>query len=244
MIVKINFSNREYFELLELTNQNEHEIGGFLHSLILKNLNMKPSENLSNPTIIDQMISYFHKKMMPKYNITQVQLAHIFKVSQPAISKVLKNGTGNLGKKIRSYSNEKDLEEQFVIPLFFQIYKNSYDSLIFDLNDPHYGLELSMALHNPIEYISASFDIFEDLTEILPVVIGYCWVNGFTKNIPYDENGFFFFFDTIKTNLSKKNIIEYIKSKDRNEKKFLLDEILENLDYIIDELVKPQDSFY
>jgi hypothetical protein len=247
LIVKINFTNREYFEILEVTKQSESELATFLHTLILKNLNIKPSEKLlhsdqSSPS--DLIFSFFHKKMMPKYSITQNQLAHIFKISQPAISKAFKNGTGQLGKKIRSFENEKDLEQHFVIPLFFQIYKNSYDSFIFDLEDPSYGLELPVSLHNPIEYILDSSNDSIDLKEIISVVIGYCWINGFTKEMSYDQNGFFFFYDTIKANLSINHLIEYTESINEDEKSSLLNEILENLEYIIEELSKPHDSFY
>lgn len=192
MKISINFTPHEIAEIVEATGQAHENLPVFLRHLILDQLKIQKSHALIGVLPPHPLIVYFYKKMMPKYSITQQELAKSLNVSQQAVSKILKGHSGKLSKEIIGFKDQTRLELELVIPLFIAIYRKVFETF--------YESEELLAFRGLFDGLFAQSEKMPT-QEIVKAIFGYCLVVGYKKAYPATEDEILDFFMTIKESL-------------------------------------------
>lgn len=205
MKISINFTPHEIAEILEATGEVSENLPVFLRHLILDQLKIQKSHTLIGALSPHPLIVYFYKKMMPKYSITQQELAKTLNVSQQAVSKILKGHSGKLSKEIIGFKDQTTLELEFVIPLFISIYRKVFETF--------YESEEILAFRGLFDGLFVQSEKIPS-QEIIKALFGYCLVLGYKKEFPALEDEIVHFFMTIKENLPLELIDRFNSSKE------------------------------
>ena len=192
MKISINFTPHEIAQIVEATGQAPENLPVFLRHLILDQLKIQKSHALIGVLPPHPLIVYFYKKMMPKYSITQQELAKSLNVSQQAVSKILKGHSGKLSKEIIGFKDQTRLELELVIPLFIAIYRKVFETF--------YESEELLAFRGLFDGLFAQSEKMPT-QEIVKAIFGYCLVVGYKKAYPATEDEILDFFMTIKESL-------------------------------------------
>ena len=192
MKISINFTPHEIAEIVEATGQAHENLPVFLRHLILDQLKIQKSHALIGVLPPHPLIVYFYKKMMPKYSITQQELAKSLNVSQQAVSKILKGHSGKLSKEIIGFKDQTRLELELVIPLFIAIYRKVFETF--------YESEELLEFRGLFDGLFAQSEKMPT-QEIVKAIFGYCLVVGYKKAYPATEDEILDFFMTIKESL-------------------------------------------
>jgi len=201
MKISINFTPHEISEILEATGEASENLPVFLRHLILDQLKIQKSHALIGVLPPHPLIIYFYKKMMPKYSITQQELAKSLNVSQQAVSKIFKGHSGKLSKEIIGFKDQTRLELEFVIPLFIAIYRKAFET--------YYESEEILVFRGLFDGLFAQSE-----QEIVKAIFGYCLVVGYKKAFPTTEDEILDFFMTIKESLPIELIECFNSSKE------------------------------
>ena len=205
MKISINFTPHEIAEIVEATGQAHENLPVFLRHLILDQLKIQKSHALIGVLPPHPLIVYFYKKMMPKYSITQQELAKSLNVSQQAVSKILKGHSGKLSKEIIGFKDQTRLELELVIPLFIAIYRKVFETF--------YESEELLAFRGLFDGLFAQSEKMPT-QEIVKAIFGYCLVVGYKKVFPTTEDDILDFFMTIKESLPIELIECFNSSKE------------------------------
>ena len=205
MKISINFTPHEIAEIVEATGQAHENLPVFLRHLILDQLKIQKSHALIGVLPPHPLIVYFYKKMMPKYSITQQELAKSLNVSQQAVSKILKGHSGKLSKEIIGFKDQTRLELELVIPLFIAIYCKVFETF--------YESEELLEFKGLFDGLFAQSEKMPT-QEIVKAIFGYCLVVGYKKVFPTTEDDILDFFMTIKESLPIELIECFNSSKE------------------------------
>ena len=205
MKISINFTPHEIAEIVEATGEASENLPVFLRHLILDQLKIQKSHALIGISPPHPLIVYFYKKMMPKYSITQQELAKTLNVSQQAVSKILKGHSGKLSKEIIGFKDQTRLELELVIPLFIAIYRKVFETF--------YESEELLAFRGLFDGLFAQSEKMPT-QEIVKAIFGYCLVVGYKKVFPTTEDDILDFFMTIKESLPIELIECFNSSKE------------------------------
>ena len=205
MKISINFTPHEIAEIVEATGEASENLPVFLRHLILDQLKIQKSHALIGISPPHPLIVYFYKKMMPKYSITQQELAKTLNVSQQAVSKILKGHSGKLSKEIIGFKDQTRLELELVIPLFIAIYCKVFETF--------YESEELLEFKGLFDGLFAQSEKMPT-QEIVKAIFGYCLVVGYKKVFPTTEDDILDFFMTIKESLPIELIECFNSSKE------------------------------
>jgi transcriptional regulator with XRE-family HTH domain len=203
MRISINFTPHEISEIIEATGEASENLPVFLRHLILDHLKIQKSHALIGVLPPHPLIIYFYKKMMPKYSITQQELAKSLNVSQQAVSKIFKGHSGKLSKEIIGFKDQTRLELEFVIPLFIAIYSKVFETF--------YESEELLAFRGLFDGLLSGYKQHQ---EIIKAIYGYCLVLGYKKAFPITEDEILDFFMTVKEDLPIELIECFNSSKE------------------------------
>jgi transcriptional regulator with XRE-family HTH domain len=166
--------------------------------------------------------------MMPKYSITQQELAATLNVSQQAVSKILKGHSGKLSKEIIGFKDQTRLELEFVIPLFISIYRKVFDTF--------YESEELLEFRGLFDGLFAQSEKMPT-QEIEKAIFGYCLVLGYKKAFPSTEDEILDFFMTIKESLPIELMDRFNSSKEEMVRLEAFHGVFDRLGVILEELV-------
>ena len=226
MKISINFTPHEISEILEATGEVSENLPVFLRHLILDQLKIQKSHALIGVLPPHPLIVYFYKKMMPKYSITQQELATTLNVSQQSVSKILKGHSGKLSKEIIGFKDQTRLELEFVIPLFISIYRKVFDTF--------YESEELLEFKGLFDGVLPKS---EQSQEIVKAIFGYCLVVGYKKAFPSTEEDILDFFITIKESLPLELIECFNSSKEDAVRLEAFEGVFDQLGVMLERLV-------
>jgi transcriptional regulator with XRE-family HTH domain len=229
MKISINFTPHEISEILEATGEVSENLPIYLRHLILDQLKIQKSHALIGISPPHPLIVYFYKKMMPKYSITQQELAATLNVSQQAVSKILKGYSGKLSKEIIGFKDQMRLELEFVIPLFIAIYRKVFETF--------YESEELLAFRGLFDGLLTQSEEIEK-QEILKAIFGYCLVLGYKKAFPTTEDEILDFFMTIKESLPIELIDRFNGSKEDTVRLEAFHGVFDRLEGMLERLVR------
>jgi transcriptional regulator with XRE-family HTH domain len=229
MKISINFTPHEIAEILEATGEVSENLPVFLRHLILDQLKIQKSHALIGVSPPHPLIVYFYKKMLPKYSITQQELANTLNVSQQAVSKILKGHSGKLSKEIIGFKDQMRLELEFVIPLFISIYRKVFETF--------YESEELLAFRGLFDGLLTQSENMPT-QEIVKAIFGYCLVLGYKKAFPATEDEIVHFFMTIKESLPIELIDRFNSSKEEMVRLEAFGGIFDQLGVMLERLVR------
>ncbi len=228
MKISINFTPHEIAQIVEATGETSENLPVYLRHLILDQLKIQKSHALIGISPPHPLIVYFYKKMMPKYSITQQELAATLNVSQQAVSKILKGHSGKLSKEIIGFKDQTRLELEFVIPLFISIYRKAFETF--------YESEELLEFRELFDGLLAQSEKTQT-QEIIKAIFGYCLVLGYKKAFPTTEDEILDFFMTIKESLPLEMIDRFNSSKEEMVRLEVFQGVFDQLGVMLERLL-------
>lgn len=226
MKISINFTPHEIAQILEATDEASENLPIFLRHLILDQLKIQKSHSMITALPPHPLIIYFHKKMMPKYSITQQELAKTLNVSQQAVSKIFKGYSGKLSKEIIGFKEQMRLELEFVIPLFLSIYSKLFEAF--------YESEELLEFKGLFDGLLSGYQQHQ---EIIKAIYGYCLVLGYKKAFPTTEDEILDFFMTVKEDLPMELMDRFSSSKEETVRLEAFHGVFDRLGVMLEDLV-------
>jgi transcriptional regulator with XRE-family HTH domain len=166
--------------------------------------------------------------MMPKYSITQQELAKTLNVSQQSVSKILKGHSGKLSKEIIGFKDQTRLELEFVIPLFIAIYRKAFETF--------YESQELLEFKGLFDGLLTQSEETKK-QEILKAIYGYCLVLGYKKAFHATEDEIVHFFMTIKESLPIELIDRFNSSKEDTVRLEAFQGVFDQLGVMLERLV-------